>query len=476
MKKQDKVSKGEILIFGAGDLFGGGAQLIISFYYLIFLTDIIKIRPALAGVVILFSKVWDAISDPLMGLITDNTNTRWGRRKPYFLIGFFGIVAAFFLLWYPISNDSQMIKFLYMLFAYLLYSSVSTMVMVPYSAMSSEISQDYEERNIVNGTRLFFSQLSSLICAVVPMEIVKLFADERAGYIAMAISFGFFFAIPFLLMFFFTKERVEGTKEDSKFDISFFLKPFKVKAFRNLIMIYLSAFLAMDIVSTVFAYYMNYYLKRPGELNYVLGAMLITQVIMVFAVIKLANKIGKAKTVMVSIAIWAVGILLMSQIQPTWPAWVIYVDAVIMGLGIIGCVVMPWTMYPDITDVGELAFGRRSSGSFSGIMTFMRKFSSAVGIFIVSYILDIAGYIEPIEDGVQVIMQDQPEAVITALKVIVILFPFVLLFFTFRGAMKYPLNRQLQKRLMIYLDYKNGKLAENPLTKDELENMKKSLI
>ena len=135
-----------------------------------------------------------------MGLITDNTKSKWGRRKPYFLVGFFGILAAYFLLWLPISNDSEIVKFLYMLFAYTLYSTVSTIVMVPYSAMSSEISADYKERNTINGTRLVFSQISSLICAVLPMEIVKMFSDVRTGYIAMAVAFGCFFAIPFLLM------------------------------------------------------------------------------------------------------------------------------------------------------------------------------------------------------------------------------------------------------------------------------------
>ncbi|HQO70476.1 MAG TPA: MFS transporter, partial [Clostridia bacterium] len=212
-KLKEKVSKGEIFAFASGDFFGGGSQLIISFYYLIFLTDIVKIRPALAGFIILFSKIWDAISDPLMGLITDNTKSRWGRRKPYFLVGFFGILAAYFLLWLPISNDSEIVKFLYMLFAYTLYSTVSTIVMVPYSAMSSEISADYKERNTINGTRLVFSQVSSLICAVLPMEIVKMFSDVRTGYIAMAVAFGCFFAIPFLLMFLFTKERVVDVSE-----------------------------------------------------------------------------------------------------------------------------------------------------------------------------------------------------------------------------------------------------------------------
>jgi oligogalacturonide transporter len=101
VRENSKISKGEILIFASGDIFGGGAQLIISFYYLIFLTDIVKIRPALAGAIILLSKIWDAVSDPLMGLITDNTKTRWGRRKPYFFYRLFWYYCLLFSIMVP---------------------------------------------------------------------------------------------------------------------------------------------------------------------------------------------------------------------------------------------------------------------------------------------------------------------------------------------------------------------------------------
>jgi len=458
--KTREVSRKEGLIFASGDIYGGGAQIIISFYYLIFLTDVVRISPALAGTVILISKIWDAVSDPLMGIITDNTESRWGRRKPFFLIGFFGILASFLLLWYPVGFTGEITRFFYVLASYLFYSTIQTIIMVPYSAMSSEISTDYKERTVINGTRLFFSQFSSLLCAVLPLEIVKLFAVEKHGYIAMALVFAVFFAVPFLLIFFFTKERVPATGEKSRLDLASLVKPFKVRSFRILIVIYLFAFLAMDIVSTVFAYYMNYYLKRPGELNYVLGAMLIVQIIMVPLVIHLANRKEKAFVLKISLITWAAGVILLSLLNPAWGGWVIYAIAVVIGTGIAGCVVMPWTMYPDVTDAGELAFGKRTSGSFSGIMTFMRKFSSAIGIFIVSQILQFSGYVKPedvSENGViRKMMMEQPESVITALKVIVVALPLVLLTVTFLMAQRYPLTQRVHAKLRTQLEYLRG--------------------
>lgn len=478
---KDKLSKRELLTFASGDLFGGGAQIIINFYFLVFLTDVVKIRPILAGIIILTSEIWDSISDPLMGILTDRTRTRWGRRKPYFLAGFFGILAAFFLVWYPISNDSEMVRFFYMLFAYTLYTTVSTMVMVPYSAMSSEISTDYKERTKVNGMRLVFSQASSLICAVVPIEIVKAFANQNTGYMVMGLAFAFFFAIPFLLIFCFTQERVPmEEKSNKRIKFTDFIKPLKVRSFRSLILIYLFAFLAMDIVSVIFAYYMNYYLVRPSELNYVLGALLITQLILVPAVIKLSYRIEKSGVVRYSIVIWLGAILLMSLLQPDWPSWAIYLNAVFMGFGIVGCVVMPWVMFPDVTDIGELAFGSRNAGSFSGIMTFTRKSSSALGMFLVSTILEFAGYIKPetimVDGATETIYMEQPDSFMLAIKIIILVIPFVLLLFTWIQAKRYPLSRVNAEKVAQYLEYQRGNTDMNPISQEELDAIKEAVI
>lgn len=478
-KIKQSVPRVEKFLFASGDMYGGGAQIIISFYYLIFLTDVVGLKIGLAGVVVMISKIWDAISDPLMGVITDNTKSKYGRRRPYFLAGFFGIIAAFVLLWNAVGFTSQTAVFVYVLCSYLFYSTVQTMVMVPYAAMSSEISTDFDERTAINGTRLFFSQFATLICAVLPLEIVKFFSTAKSGYLVMAIVFSVFFAIPYILMFFYTKERVPHTDVKSEFKFKTFTEPFKVKSFRNLLGIYMCSFLAMDIVSTVFAYYMKYYMQRASELNYVLGAMLIVQTILVPVVIIISKKIGKAKTVMMSVIIWFAAVIYMGVMQPTWPSWVIYSVAVLMGVGIVGSVVMAWTMYPDTTDVGELAFKRRNAGSFGGIMTFMRKFSAALGVFVVSQVLSFGGYIEPtkkmVEGVTQTIEYAQPETVITALKVIVLVLPIALLILTFIFAKKYPLTRARYDKLSIALRHQRGEISEGLLPQDE-EDLKNKLI
>ncbi|PAE38036.1 MFS transporter [Bacillus sp. 7884-1] len=389
-----KMMKKEVFTFAAGDLFGGGAQLVIAFFYLRFLTDVVRIDPVLAGTVILLSKIWDALSDPVMGVVTDNTRTRFGRRKPYLLAGFFLILIAFTLLWYAPNFESALGKFLFVLFSYIFYSTVSTIVTIPYTALSSEISQDVKERDQVNATRLFFSQVSSLIGAVMPMVIVGMF-PEKTGYLFMGLVFSIFYAVPYIGIFLFCEERVPISDVKRRFSLTEIISPFRVKTYRSLIGMYLSAFFVMDVVSAIFTYYMTYLIHREDLLEFVLGTMLIMQIVMLFFVVMLAGKIGKPKTFMIGAAIFIVGTVALGFYNYSWPIAAIFIIAAVVGLGLTACIVMPWVMFPDVTDVSLLAFGERRSGSFAGFMAFSRKFSSAIGIWTVGLMLQLSGYMQP---------------------------------------------------------------------------------
>ena len=106
--------KGERAFFAAADLYGGGGQALVGVIYpLYFLINIIGLTPYLAGLVVLISEFWDAISDPIMGVICDNTRTKMGRRRPYILVGGFLLIAAFALTFLPVGFDSEMKKFAY---------------------------------------------------------------------------------------------------------------------------------------------------------------------------------------------------------------------------------------------------------------------------------------------------------------------------------------------------------------------------
>lgn len=152
-----------LLIYGVGDIFGGGSFLIIGMLFLFFLTEVVGLSPGKAGMVFAVGKGWDAISDPLMGYISDKTRSRFGRRRVYFLAGIIPIAAAFIVMWIPLGSTNQWVLFAYYSFAYVLFSTVFTMVMVPYAALNAEMSTDYKVRSRLSGSRLIFSGFASLL-------------------------------------------------------------------------------------------------------------------------------------------------------------------------------------------------------------------------------------------------------------------------------------------------------------------------
>jgi oligogalacturonide transporter len=472
-RSEGKLSLKTKLLFGWADVFGGGGTNIVNFFYLIFLTDVVGLAPGLAGTVVLVSKIWDAVSDPLMGIITDRTRTRFGRRRPYFMVGSVLVLVSFVMLFWPVQYASPTARFVFVLAAYLLYSTVFTVVMVPYSAMSAEITPDYHERTSVNTIRLFFSLLSSLLCAVLPMQIVQAAPSVRSGYIFMALAFGVFFSLPWVFVSIGTREpeRPEGVKPRA-FKFSHLIDPMRVKAFRLLVAIYICTYLGMDFMSALVPYYMTYYLGRAGALSGVLGSLVFTQIAMLPAYLKLTKRIGKSKAYVVAACLWLFGLAWFVFHSPAWPTWSIFVIAVGAGLGLSGTAVLPWTMFPDTTEAGELHSGVRAEGSFSGVMTFCRKVTSAIAFFIIGQMLELVGYVRPVNEAPQV----QPDHVLLAIRSMILVFPLIFVVLAVLAARKYPITEEIHSRLRRYLRFTRGEVSENPLTQEEVEDLRSRLL
>jgi oligogalacturonide transporter len=443
--------------FGVGDIFGGGAMVIIGIYYLRFLTDVLGLPMALAGIVFLVSKTWDAVTDPMMGYISDRTRTRFGRRRPYFLAGIVLIFISFFLMWYPIDLEVELHLFLYILIAYIFFSTVITMVMIPYNALASELTLDYNERTSLTTYRIVFSGLSSLLCAVLPLKIVDLFPDVRSGYIVMAVAFGLFFAIPFIATFLTTTEREEFQKQPESFSFRrSYIEPFKTPTFLNVLLMYLFAFVAIDAVMSVVIYFMEYYLHRVNDIDYVLGALLVLQILVIPIYAKVSKITSKRTSFIAAALFWMVVMASSLLIKPEMPNAIIYIFGGLVGVGTGGIVIMIYSIFPDVPDIDELYTGERREGIYSGLFTFARKLSSAIGIFVIAQILSLAGYVPPIKKEINSIMtkipQPQTPEFIVVLKLVFAIIPVVFLVFCVYNAFRYKLTPALHARIKGHLD------------------------
>ncbi|MCI5791544.1 MAG: MFS transporter [Clostridiales bacterium] len=412
--ENERVPLKEKIFYGMGALMDGGGVALMSCVMLNYMTDHLKIYAASASTVMMISKIWDAITDPVMGHITDNTRSKYGRRKPYMFVGGFLLIIALLLLFAPIREwgiTSQAGMVAYVLIFYMVWNTCSTITQVPYTSMASDISPSFEERNRANTVKLVFSAVAAGLAYVVPLLLLgQLNEGKMTSYvfwIIMVAVFGTLFGGGLICTGLFTKERITETGPKKKFDIKEFLKgyikPFKNKSYRWHIIMYVSAFTCMDMLSALAAYYATHVWKGVvldlGFMQMQFGSMFIVAPLMVAAVCAfplvrvLIDKKGKAFAFRVGLPFYIIGGILLAVLDPQWcPPIIIPIVSFIMGLGFGGAQMVPWMVFPDTLDVVELATGERPTGNYSGIMTLVRKVSGALGVGVIGWVLSGVGY------------------------------------------------------------------------------------
>ena len=456
-RKTKELRMPELLLFAGADIFGGGGQSILSVLYLVFLTNVLAIHPAWAGAVIMIAKGWDAVSDPLMGVISDNTRSRFGRRKPYLVLGGLLLIFSMALLWLPVRFESHMARVLYMTCTYLVYCTVSTIISVPYSSMSTEITNDFSLRNRVNMVRLVFSLIATAVCTLLPSMLFSSLTGGRLSissfYVFIVFGFGLAFAIPNVLAGFFVKERVPYEKERSAFSWRTLWVPLKVRAFRKLLGLYLAQSVTLDIVSAVIIYYGLYVV--PGiSATVFLGTFLGMQLLMFPILLKLVDKTPKPTLYRYGLPLSMLGAAGIALFPTGGQPMLLYVITGLTALGFAGAQSMSWIMFPDVVDIGELSLKKRITGSFSGAMTFVRKVSSAIAIFLVGALLGMAGFIRPTEILPQPV---QPDATLLAIRLLILLAFVLLMGAAWLIARRFRINPALSKRVKELLEHRlNG--------------------
>lgn len=441
------------VIYGTGDFYGGASATIIGLLFMFFLTDIIGLRAIYAGIIVFAGRFVDAITDPLMGNISDKTKSRYGRRSVYFLFFAIPVMVSFALLFSNWNFASETVSFIYYAVANALFSIVFTAVMVPYAALAPEIASDYNERTSLVSIRMAFSVFGALIAAVIPKMIIDSVGITN-GYSVMSIIFGVIFTVIWFVMFSHMKgkETYRHDGQTSKF-FRALLSTLKNKSFLPLVGIYLFAFIPLDITGSNFIYYLTYYIGRPELFSYVIGSMLITTILSLPLYVRLSKKIGKRKTFIFGAAFRIIVTGSMFLILPGAGAPMLIAFGILLGIGSGVSYAIPWAMLPEVIDADEVISKQRREGLYSGVMTFLRKLASSIALFIISLVLEISGYIS--SQGGEVV--SQPSSAITAIRLIIILAPLVCLVFGIFAAYKFPISPKRYEDLKKYMSArKNG--------------------
>ena len=478
-RTDEKIKTSTKWFFAQGDIFAGGFFNIVNFFYSIFLTDVVGISPYWAGVVFLIGNFMDALTDPAMGVISDNTRTKFGRRRPYIILGAPLVFLAFVMMWFPLSSGTEASKIVFYIFAFVLMNTVTTIVQVPFLSMAAELTTDYNERTSLTNVRMIVSLSSSLLCAVLPMLIVGAYQEVRTGYIAMSIIFGLFFTLPLLLVFFKVKERKQFS-EGRKGKFREMFSPMRLKVFRRFMYIYLGITLAMDVIAMIFAYYMTYSLERPGEISFVLGSLLICQIAFIPLASWFAKRTSKIKSIIVGNIGWAICAGVSFLLAPESPGFAIYMLASALGAFMAFSLIGYNSIFGDVTEVGEYHLGYRAEGSFYGIQQFIRKCCAAVANWLALFLLGVSGFISPIEvveDGVTLLItQPQTPIVLFTINGILGIVSVIFLIPSTINAFCWKLTKEKHAILIAYLDRKRAGIDISEEDEEDVRKICEPLI
>ena len=457
MKKELSFSR--MLAFSVADFFGGGSFNIINFLYPGFLALTVGLSPKLAGIIIMVARIFDAVSDPVMGFVSDKMRIRFGTRRGALVISAPLIVLSMFMMFYPYSAPNVTTRFFLVLSSYIFFYAVQTSIMIPYISLSSEMTEDYTERAKMTSLRLGFSIFASIVCVAVPGIIVGQYEGGK-GYIVMSLIFGSIFMICVGITGLFAKEGIPAPKTSPRFSLSDFTRPFKVKPFRQYLWLFLCCQMTMAIMSALFFFYVDFYfcsnLTASGEGNMVglIGAAIMfgMQIVALPVYLAVIKKMGKTAVYIIGSVIWIAGALLLFMLPANSNALPLYALAALLGFGISGPGLIPHAIFADIVDVGNLQFGTRSAGAFSGIANLINKVAQAIGLAIVMVGIGAAGFVEQdIREGAAKITSQSVSAQ-NAIVAIMALAPLVFMSLGIFICTRYRLNKTLHSQVLDALE------------------------
>ena len=428
------------MAFGAGDLGPAIVTAISGFFLLNFLINVARLDPGPAGTLLLVVKIWDSINDPLVGWLTDKTKSSMGRRRPWILYGAIPFGLMFFLHW-VVPPISEGMRFWYYLVIALLLDTAFTVVNVPYTALTAELSLDYDERTSLNSFRFSFSILGGVLSAFIHSQIIAAFKDDP--YFGYALSVGIWALVSiagFLAVFFGVRER--GAAASHADEGPGFFEGLKIafsnRAFILVTIIYLFSWLTIQFVqNNLFIYARDWIGIETSLFGFLLLAIQVSSFLWVLIWTRVSGRIGKKNVYYLGGSVFMVVLLGLFFIQPGQIIQV-FVLGVVAGAGLSVGYLVPWSMLPDVIELDELQTGQRREGVFYGFFVLLQKFGLSLGLFISGWVLDLAGYIKAVPGQPDPV---QPDNVLLALRILVGPAGAVILLLSFVAVYLYPITK-----------------------------------
>jgi GPH family glycoside/pentoside/hexuronide:cation symporter len=468
----EKLSLSTKLAYGAGDLGTAITANILAIFLLIFFTNVAGMSAGLAGSVLLIGKIWDAINDPLVGVLSDRTQSRWGRRYPWMLAGAIPFGIFFFLQWVVphFSNNpttNQWGLFWYYVIISILFNSFYTAVNLPYTALTPELTQDYDERTSLNSFRFTFSIGGSILSLVLALGILSLVKDDPIRqYLILGGICAIISVLPIYWCVWGTRKRVAVTErqrqEASQSAESLpYLEQLKI-AFSNrpflfVIGIYLCSWLAVQNTVAVIPYFVkNWMGLTDQDFTKVVMAVQVTGLVMLFFWSAISKRVGKRAVYFMGMILWIIAEIGLFFLQPG-QVGLMYALAVLAGFGVSTAYLIPWSMIPDVIELDELNTGQRREGIFYGFMVLLQKIGLAIGLFLVGQFLQQSGFIATVAGQPT---PTQPNSALWAIRLLIGPVPTIILILGLVLAYFYPITREVHTEILLKLKERKRRMKD----------------
>lgn len=387
--------------WGSGALGVAVLMNTVAFFGLYYMVGVLKIEPALAGSLIFLTKMFDVITDPLVGSWSDRLTRAGSRRRPFMLVGAVVSPLSFLMIFTTPLFDAQVFTAAYIFVAMLIYTLGYTLFNVPYISMPSEMTDDYHERSSIHGYRMVFVSFSGIIAgAGVPALLDAMGRKNWDAYAAV----GWIGAV---IIFLAMMMAWWGTR-DARFTVTPKRTPnllaeckivFSDRIFIRLLGVKASQLLGAASMQSATAFFFVYVLAKDFGLLSQYG--LVLGIASVFAsplIVKFSQRVGK-RTAYVFAALCSIA-MTASWIfaSPDDPTWMVLVRAGVIAIAVSGNVIMAMSMLTDIINYSARQSDVRREGVYTAFYSFVEKFTFAFGPLIVGIAMSIAGFDESLSD------------------------------------------------------------------------------
>jgi len=363
----------------------------------------------MVGYALAIPRVVDAITDPLMGNISDNTRSRWGRRRPYILGGAILSAILFPLLWMP-PFESDAGLFAYFLTGLIFISLTYTAFAVPYTALGYEFTTDYDEKTRALAYKLYFGLIAGFsVQWIYKLCVLDVFDnDETIGIRYVGTAIALIILVTGVLPAIVCREKVFVQAQEKVKLKSAFAATFRNKPFGLIMLAYIIILVALQSVGSLGLYVNIYYVAggdkaMAGTIGGVFGTVMIVCALLGMKIIgKLSEKTSKRRALITGLGLGIFGnVTLWFTMIPEFP-YLQVVSAVFLGMGIQGAWLMIDSMIADICDEDEVQTDIRREGMYGAVKGFTQKVALSVTSVLSGYALAIAGYQEGVEPGLDV--------------------------------------------------------------------------